>query len=51
MLANVTILEALVYKEKLAAIDGVESVSWLDYMIGLDTLKLRHWNFGCFPNC
>ena len=35
MLANVTIQDALVYKEKLAAIDGVESVSWLDDMIGL----------------
>lgn len=45
MLANVTILEALEYKEKLAAIDGVESVSWLDDMIGLDTLKTTPLEF------
>jgi len=39
MLTNVSIIEALEYKEKLSAIDGVISVSWLDDIIGLDTLK------------
>lgn len=39
MLADVSIAEALEYKEKISAIDGVESVSWLDDVIGLDTLK------------
>lgn len=39
MLTNVTIMETLEYKEKLAAIDGVASVSWLDDIVGLDTLK------------
>jgi len=39
MLSDVSIQEALAYKEKLAAIDGVISVSWLDDIIGLDTLQ------------
>ncbi|HOV69067.1 MAG TPA: MMPL family transporter [Clostridia bacterium] len=39
MLTNVSILQTLEYKEKISAIDGVTSVSWLDDIIGLDTLK------------
>ncbi|HHV97642.1 MAG TPA: MMPL family transporter [Clostridiaceae bacterium] len=39
MITNVSIIEALEYKEKISAIDGVTSVSWLDDVIGLDTLK------------
>ncbi|MHB8127875.1 MAG: efflux RND transporter permease subunit [Mobilitalea sp.] len=39
MLTKVSIQEALEYKEKIAIIDGVTSISWLDDIIGLDTLK------------
>lgn len=45
MLTGVTIQEALQYKEKLAAIDGVTSISWLDDIIGLDTLKTKPLDF------
>jgi hypothetical protein len=38
MLSDVTIQEALDEKEKIAAIDGVTAVSWLDDAVGLDTL-------------
>ena len=39
MLTGVSIQEALEFKEKIAAIDGVSSTSWLDDIIGLETLK------------
>jgi predicted RND superfamily exporter protein len=39
MFTDVTIQEALEYKAKIAAIDGITSISWLDDIIGLDTLK------------
>ncbi len=39
MLTGVSIQEALEYKEKLAAMDGVMTISWLDDIIGLDTLE------------
>jgi predicted RND superfamily exporter protein len=39
MFEDVSIREALAYKEKLAAIEGVSSVSWLDDVIGLDVLE------------
>lgn len=39
MLTNVSVQEALEYKEKIAAIDGVSSASWLDDIIGLETLQ------------
>jgi len=39
MLTSVSVLEALEYKEKISKIDGVSSVSWLDDIVGLDTLK------------
>lgn len=39
MLTNVSIYEVLEYKEKIKAIDGVTSVTWLDDIIGLETLK------------
>jgi len=39
MLTNVSVTEALEYKEKLSGIEGVTSVTWLDDVIGLDTLK------------
>ncbi|NMB95504.1 MAG: RND family transporter, partial [Clostridiaceae bacterium] len=45
MLTNVSIIEALEYKEKISAIDGVASVSWLDDIIGLDTLKTTPLDF------
>jgi len=45
MLNNVTILEALAYKDKLAAIDGVTSVNWLDDVVGLDILKTTPLEF------
>ncbi|MCE7792173.1 MMPL family transporter [Salipaludibacillus sp. CUR1] len=35
MITDVTVLEALLYKERLEAIDGVEEVSWLDDMLDL----------------
>jgi predicted RND superfamily exporter protein len=39
MLTGVSIQEALEYKEKIEAIDGITSISWLDDIIGLDTLQ------------
>ena len=39
MINDVSIIDALEYKDKLSNIDGVTSVSWLDDMVGLDTLK------------
>ncbi len=45
MLTGVSIQEALEYKEKIAAIDGVTSISWLDDIIGIDTLKTIPLNF------
>jgi predicted RND superfamily exporter protein len=39
MINNVTIQESLDYKSEIAAISGVTSISWLDDIIGLDTLK------------
>ncbi|MEN2777408.1 MMPL family transporter, partial [Acetivibrio clariflavus] len=39
MLSNVSITEALEYKEKISAIDGVASVTWLDDIIGLNIIK------------
>lgn len=45
MLTGVSIQEALEYKEKIKAIDGVSSISWLDDIIGLDTLKTTPLDF------
>lgn len=45
MLTNVSLQEALEYKEKVVAIDGVTSISWLDDIIGLDTLKTTPLKF------
>lgn len=39
MLTNVSIHEALEYKAEIAAAEGVAAVTWLDDVIGLDTLK------------
>lgn len=39
MLTNVSISEALEYKAKIAAVEGVADVTWLDDVVGLDTLK------------
>lgn len=39
MLTGVSIQEALEIKDKIASLDGVTSVSWLDDIIGLDKLK------------
>lgn len=41
MLTGVSIQQALEYKEKIAAIDGVISISWFDDIVGLDTLKTK----------
>lgn len=38
MLTNVTIQEALAYKEKLSDIPGVSSISWLDDVLGKEML-------------
>jgi len=38
MIENVTIQEALEYKQKIAMVHGVTSVTWLDDIVGLDTL-------------
>jgi uncharacterized protein len=45
MLTGVSIQEALEYKAKIQAIDGVVSISWLDDVIGLDTLKTIPFDF------
>lgn len=45
MLTGVSIQEALKYKEKLAAVEGVTSISWLDDIVGLDTLKTKPLDF------
>ena len=45
MLTSVSIQEALEYKDKLAVIDGVTSISWLDDIVGLDTLKTKPLDF------
>lgn len=45
MLTDVSIQQALDYKEKIGALEGVSSVSWLDDVIGLDTLKTKPLDF------
>jgi len=45
MLTDVSIQQALEYKDKIAAIEGVSSISWLDDVIGLDTLKTTPLDF------
>lgn len=45
MITNVTIKEALDYKEKLAATKGITSVNWLDDVIGLDILTTTPTEF------
>ncbi|MBS4539434.1 RND family transporter [Clostridium sp. D2Q-11] len=45
MLENVSIQEALEYKERISEIDGVTSVNWLDDIIGLNTLKTTPLDF------
>ncbi len=37
MVENVSLSEALAYKHKIAAVDGVSEVTWLDDVISLDT--------------
>ena len=39
MISNVTINQALGYKKKLASIDGVSDVTWIDDIVGLSALK------------
>lgn len=38
MIHNVTIQQALDYKDKIAAIDGISSVTWLDDVVGREVL-------------
>lgn len=45
MLTNVSIIEALEYKDKISEIDGVMAVSWLDDIIGLEKLKTMPLEF------
>ena len=45
MITEVSIQEALEYKERIAAIEGVTSISWLDDVIGLDNLKTTPLDF------
>ncbi|QNU68129.1 MMPL family transporter [Ruminiclostridium herbifermentans] len=45
MLTNVSIQEALQYKQKISEIEGVTSVSWLDNIVGLDTLQTTPLEF------
>lgn len=45
MLTNVSIQQALEYKDKIADIDGVASIIWLDDIIGLDALKTTPLDF------
>lgn len=45
MLTNVSIQEALTYKEKISEIQGVSSVTWLDDVIGLNTLTSTPLDF------
>lgn len=40
MLTGVTVREALEYKDRIAAIDGVKSVNWLDDAVGRDVLAV-----------
>ena len=39
MISNVSVGDAIKYKDKISSIDGVESVSWLDSMIDLEILN------------
>jgi len=45
MLTNVSIPEALDFKEKISSTDGVLSVTWLDDVVGLDTLRTTPLEF------
>jgi uncharacterized protein len=45
MLTGVSIQEALVYKDKIAKMEGVTSIDWLDDIIGLDRLKTTPLDF------
>jgi len=45
MLTNVSISEALDFKEKISSTDGVLSVTWLDDVVGLDTLRTTPLEF------
>ncbi|MDD4334149.1 MAG: MMPL family transporter [Desulfotomaculaceae bacterium] len=45
MVTNVTVQEALAYKEKLSAIDGVTAVKWLDDVLGKDVLMATPLEF------
>ncbi len=45
MLTNVSIQEALTYKDKISEIQGVSSVTWLDDVIGLNTLTSTPLDF------
>ncbi|NMC57618.1 MAG: MMPL family transporter [Eubacteriaceae bacterium] len=45
MIKNVSIIQALEYKDKIAAINGVSSVTWLDDIYGADSLKRVPFNY------
>ncbi len=53
MITNVTVPEALAYKEKLSAIAGVAAVNWLDDVLGESVLlatPLEFWDFSGAKN-
>ncbi len=45
MIADISVAEALEYKEKLAETEGVASVTWLDEMVGMETLSATPLEF------
>ncbi len=45
MVNNVSLQQAIEYKEKIASIPGVSNVTWLDDIAGADTLKTVPFNY------
>ena len=45
MIQNVSVMEAFEYKKKLSSISGVQSVTWLDDVTGIDILKTTPLEF------
>lgn len=45
MITNVSIQEALDYKRKISEIEGVQSITWLDDILGLDSLNTKPIEF------
>jgi len=45
MINNISLTQAFDYKEKLSSISGVADVTWLDDIVGADTLKTVPYNY------